>query len=179
MDLSLTYTMLLNFPDDFIKNANKYCDLTEMISKRECDKYKLKDLKDNVNKQIQLFKDTKYLYKYPNEKYNVPITSNLQPREVTAPRKLSSQQEDIIDPNINRQIWATKMYYSLMDSLTTKLTRQECIYFIDCYFRKTCEDDIAEKLSMCKDTLQKIKKSCLIKVWTEIEALEDYYEEQW
>lgn len=179
MDLNLSYTDFLNFPENFVKSANKYCDLTERLSKRECDKYDITELREIVDKQMEIFKDTKYLYKYPSEKYNVSITPNYQPKEVMTTRKLSSQQEDKIDPIINRQIWATKLYYAFMDSLSTKLTRQECVYFIDSYFRKVNEDDIAAKLSICKETLQKHKKSCLIKVLTEMKALEDYYEEKW
>jgi len=179
MDLSLTFDKLLSFPEDFIKASNKYCDLTEPLSARECNKYKLKELRSTIDKQIQLFKDTKYLYKYPNEIYYVPITPNYQPKEVMMPRKLSSKQEDKIDPIVNRQIWATHLYYSFMESLSTKLTRQECVYFIESYFKKHSEDDIASKLSICKDTLQRVKKSCLIKVYIEVNALEDYYEEEW
>lgn len=179
MDLSLTYTKLLNFPEDFLKTSVKYCELTDVISKRECDKYDLKEIKSYVDDKLQEFRDTKYLYMYPNEKYNIPITPNYQLREVMTPRSLSSPQEKKINPTINRQIWATKVYYCFMDNLSTKLTRQESVYFIDSYFRKVSEENISEKLSMCKATLQKVKKSCLIKVWTEMKALEDYYEEIW
>lgn len=179
MDLSLTYVKFLNFPEDFLKTSNKYCELTDAISKRECDKYNLKELKDKVDKQMEIFKDTKYLYKYPDERYNISITPNYQLREAMVSRSISSSQENKIDPTINRQIWATKLYYSFMDSLSTRLTREECVYFIDSYFRRVSEDNIAEKLLICKATLQKIKKSCLIKVLTEMEALEDYYEEKW
>lgn len=179
MDLSLTYADLLNFPQDFITAANKYCELTERLSKRERDKYDLDELRTIIDKRIQVFKDTKYLYKYPNEKYNVSITPNYQLREVMASKKLSSQQEDKVDPVVNRQIWATKFYFALMDSLSTKLTREECVYFIDSYFRGVNEDNIAAKLSICKETLQKHKISCLIKILTEVKATDDYYEEKW
>ena len=179
MDLSLSYATLLSFPEDFTKAANKYCDLTEKLSQRECDKYDLAELREIIDKRIEIFKDTKYLYKYPNQIYDVLKASNYQPKEVMTPRKLSSPQEDKVDPNINRQIWATKLYYAFMDSLSTRLTREEYVYFIDSYFRQVNGDDIAAKLSMCKETLQKHKKSCLIKVLTEIKATEDYYEEKW
>lgn len=179
MDLSLSYAALLNFPQDFIKAANKYCDLTERLSKRERDKYDIEELRTIIDKRIEVFKDTKYLYKYPNEIYNVSITPNYQQKEVMTPRKLSSQQEDKVDPNVDRQIWATKFYYALKDSLSTKLTREECVYFIDSYFRKENEDNIAAKLGICKETLQKHKMSCLIKILTEVKATDDYYSEKW
>lgn len=179
MNLSLTYATLLNFPQDFLTAASKYYDLTERLSKRERDKYKLEELREIIDRRIEVFKDTKYLYQYSNQLNDTLKASNYQPKEVMTPRKLSSPQEDKVDPVVDRQIWANKFYYALIDSLSTKLTREESIYFIDSYFRNKNEDDISAKLGICGETLQKHKISCLIKLLTEVRATDDYYSEEW
>ena len=174
MNLSLTYEKLLDFPNSFKKQAEKYQWMTEVLSKAELDKYNIRELKANVDKRMQKFKDAKYIYQYPNEKYNCPITTNYQPREVMAPRNLESQQSRIITREVDKTIWINQLYYSLMEKVTTKLTIEETVYLIDSYFKKFSEESIADNLSICKKTLQKIKKSCLIKVWVEMEALREY-----
>lgn len=179
MNLSINYATFLNFPQDFLTAASKYYDLTERLSKRERDKYKIEELREIIDRRIEVFKDTKYLYQYSNELNNTLKASNYQPKEVMTPRKLSSPQEDKVDPTVDRQIWANKFYYALIDSLSTKLTREESIYFIDSYFRNRTEDEIASKIGICPDTLQKYKISCLIKLLTEVRATDDYYSEKW
>lgn len=174
MDTSLTYKDLLEFPINFIKESEKYQDFAELISKAECDSYNTRELKAKVEKRIQRFKDAKYIYKFPNEKYYCSITPNYQLREVMTPRNLESPQSRMVSKDVDKTIWVTKMYYVLMDIVSTKLTHQETIYFIDCLFKNVTEEITMEKLSICKDTLTRLKKSCLIKVWTEMEALIEY-----
>lgn len=179
MNLSINYATFLDFPQDFLDAASKYYDLTERLSKRERDKYKIEELREIIDKRIEVFKDTKYLYQYSKELSDTLKASNYQPKEVMTPKKLSSPQEDRVDPTVDRQIWANKFYYALIDSFSTKLTREESIYFIDSYFRNKTEEDIAAKIGICPDTLQKYKMSCLIKLLTEVRATDDYYSEKW
>ena len=49
-------------------------------------------------------------------------------------------------------------------TLALKLTMQESIYMVDTFFSKKSEDIISEKLGICRNTLQNIKKSCLVKI---------------
>jgi len=174
MDLTLTYNELLNFPDEFLKESSKYYEVSELISKSECDKYDTKELREKVEARFKKFKDAKYIYKYPNEKYYQPITPNYQIRESMTTRNISNSRTGKIDSIMDKQVWVTKLYYSLMDTVTTKLTKQEAVYLIDSFFKNVSEEIIADKLSVCKQTLQKIKKSCLVKVWIEMEALEEF-----
>lgn len=174
MDLTLTYNELLNFPDEFLKESSKYYEVSELISKTECDKYNTKELKEKVEARFKKFKDARYIYKYPNEKYYQPITPNYQIHESMMTRNISNSRTGKIDSIMDKQVWVTKLYYSLMDTVTTKLTKQEAVYLIDSFFKNVSEEIIADKLSVCRQTLQKIKKSCLVKVWIEMEALEEF-----
>lgn len=174
MDLSLTYEKLLDFPEDFMKKSVKYSVIADPISSEECKKYDTKDLHDKVSFRIRKFKDAKYIYQFPDLKYNIPMTPNYQLREVIMPRNLESSQSKIITKETDKEIWVTKLYYCLINVVSTKLTKQETVYFIESFFKKESEESISEKLLMCRKTLQKVKKSCLIKVWVEMEALSEY-----
>ena len=96
MDLSLTYEKLLDFPEDFMKKSVKYSVIADPISSEECKKYNTKDLHDKVSFRIRKFKDAKYIYQFPDLKYNIPMTPNYQLREVIMPRNLESSQSKII-----------------------------------------------------------------------------------
>lgn len=174
MNFTLTYDMLLNFPQEFLEESSKYKGMSELLSKEECDKYDTKDLKDKVELRFKKFKDARYIYKYPNESLLRPITPNYQLREVMTPRNLASPQDRAVTKNTDKQIWVELMYQALMSTLTTKMTEQEAIYLVEHFFKRINEEDIAEKLNICRATLQKIQKSCLIKIWVEMEALKDY-----
>ena len=151
--------------------------MADLISKEQCDKYDTKDLKDKVEQRFKMFKDAKYIYKYPEEKYYTSITSDYTAREIVPSMDKNSKHSRKIDTISDNQLWVAKLYYSLMDTITTKLTKQEAVYLIDSFFKNLGEEDIADKLSICKVTLQRIKKSCLVKVWVEMEALQEY--EDW
>ena len=174
MNFTLTYDMLLNFPQEFLEKSSKYKGMCELLSKEECDKYDTKDLKDKVELRFKKFKDAKYIYKYPNESLLTPITPNYQLKEVMTSRNLISPQDRVVTKKTDKQIWVEMMYQSLMSTLTTKMTEQEAIYLVEHFFKRISEDNIAEKLQICRATLQKIQKSCLIKIWVELEALIDY-----
>lgn len=175
MNFTLTYNKLLNFPNEFLEESAKYYEGSELLGKEECDKYNTKELKDKVEARFKKFKDARYIYKYPNEQYykSMTPTLNYQAREVLVSRNLTSPQEKMITAMGDTQIWVEKFYYSLMEIITTKMTEEEAVYLVECFFKNKSEDIIAEKLSMCKATLQKVKKSCLIKVWIEMEVLEE------
>ena len=175
--MDLTYSQLLNFPDAFMEKSAKYYQMVELISKEQCDKYDVKELTDKVEKRFKMFKDAKYIYKYPEEKYYTSITPDYTAREIIPTANKGSKHSKKIDIVSDNQLWVEKLYYSLMDTITTKLTKQEAVYLIDCFFKNIGEEEIADKLSICKVTLQRIKKSCLVKVWVEMEALVEF--EDW
>ena len=73
----------------------------------------------------EAFKDAKYIYQFPDLKYNIPMTPNYQLREVIMPRNLESSQSKIITKETDKEIWVTKLYYCLINVVSTKLTKQE------------------------------------------------------
>ena len=52
--------------------------------------------------------------------------------------------------------------------LSLKLTSDEAIYLINTFLAHKSEDDIAEMIGVSKSYLQKIKKSCIVKMWIDL-----------
>lgn len=173
MDFTLTYDKLMKFPDDFLNEAKNYYDSSELLSKHTYEGYDLKELREKIEAKFEKFKDAKYIYKYPAET-RIRTTPTYQPREGFVPRSNTSQQEKIVTKMGDSLIWVEQFYDTFMEAVARKLTEQEAVYLMDSFFKHRSEDDIADKLSICKVTLQKIKKSCLVKVWIELETLENF-----
>lgn len=68
-----------------------------------------------------------------------------------------------VEKNIDLNIW-TRDFYNMILTLSTKLTFNEAIYLVDTFFDERAEEQISEKLQICRKSLQKIKKSCLVKI---------------
>jgi len=66
--------------------------------------------------------------------------------------------------------WMTNFYNRIL-IIASKLTIQEATYLVDCFFSNKSEEVTCEKLRICRNTLQKVKKSCLIKTWVELKTL--------
>lgn len=174
MDNTLTYKKLLDFPNDFKVEASKYQEMADLISKSECEKYDIMLIKSSVDVRFQKFKDARYIYQYPNEKYYTSVTTNYTPREGMCQRSKQGAQESNIQKDFDKTVWVNKMYYAFMESIASKLTADETVYFIDTYFRRYTEDIIKDNLCITKAKLQNIKHSCIIKLWIEMEALKEF-----
>lgn len=171
MELDLTFEKLVNFPIDFLTKSEKYYEYVETLSTYSLNNYDVKEIRSKVEKIFIRFKDAKYVYKYPIESEMIKITPSYQLREVMSQRSNVSQDESIVARRCEKEYWIVSFYSILMDIIATKLTKEEAIYLIDTFFKSKSEEYIAEKLAMCKGTLQKHKKSCLVKVWVELKAL--------
>ena len=70
----------------------------------------------------------------------------------------------------DKLIDATSMYYSIM-KLGYKFTNSEKVYFINTFLRSKpmSEDKISDLLNISRTYLQKIKASCIVKSWIELE----------
>ena len=54
-----------------------------------------------------------------------------------------------------------------------KLTEEEATYLVNSLIKNKSESAIADILGVCTKTVHHIKKSCLIKIWSELEPLEN------
>ena len=77
---------------------------------------------------------------------------------------------DLVANNIEKQKWLTK-FYKRLESISFKLTNEEIKYLVGTFFKGQSEEVLSENMGICRNTLRKIKKSCLVKMWIEMEDL--------
>lgn len=171
MDFTLTLDKILELPNDILKTSEKYDEYSELLRKKVYDDYDFKELREKIEKKFDKFKDMKYLYNFPVES-SIRITPTYQVKEGSTSNSPISKVEQAIVKKVDSQLWMNCFYDSLM-KVAAKLTLQEASYLVDSFFSHKSEDIIAEKLGICKMTLQNIKKSCLIKLWIELRTLDE------
>lgn len=99
------------------------------------------------------------------------LTPNYSPRPEAFLRNINeSNVEKVIQKKYDKLIDATSMYYSIM-KLGYKFTNSEKVYFINTFLRSKpmSEDKISDLLNISRTYLQKIKASCIVKSWIELE----------
>lgn len=170
MEEILTLDMLLELPREVLKKAEEYDEYTGLLEKRKCQNYDFKELKREIKEYFESFRDTKYSYKFSAE-LNISITHSLELREGSFQRTNSDPFSKAVEKHIDDQIWLRNFYNTLL-IVGQKLTLQEAIYFVDTFFGNKSEDIICEKLGICRNTLQRVKKSCLVKAYAEIQTLD-------
>lgn len=171
MDFTLTLDKILELPNDILKASEKYNEYSELLRKKVYDDYDFKELRENIEEKFDKFKDAKFLYNFPVES-NIRTTPTYQVREGSTSNTPISKVEQAIVKKVDNQIWMNEFYNSLM-TVAAKLTLQEAYYLVDSFFSHKSEEIIAEKLGICKMTLQNVKKSCLIKLWIELRTLDE------
>lgn len=170
MDETFTLDMLLDLPRKLLKKAEEYDEYTGLLEKRKYQDYDFKELKKEIQEYFDSFKETKYSYKFSAE-LSINITHPFQFREGSSQRTNNDPFSKAIEKHIDDKIWLYK-FYNILLVAGQKLTLQEAIYFVDTFFGNKTEDIISEKLGICRNTLQGVKKSCLVKVYAEIQTLE-------
>ena len=117
------------------------------------------------------FQAAKYLNKFPmNTSRNSSFIYDVC--NTAKQNTTRSCVENAVQNHIDKELWITLFYNNIM-LLANKLTREEAIYFINTFLLHKTEEKIAESLEICKTSLQKIKKSCLVKVWIELKEFSE------
>ncbi len=169
MNNIITFDMILELPKDLLKHTEKYNEFSEILSKSKCSKYDCKQLRENVEAYIEHYKDVKYFHKFPMD---IVISSPKFESVHFNSTKTSDPVSSIIKRKVDEEIWIS-MFYNYMFIVASKWTLQEATYFVDAFFGNKSEEMIAEKLGICKNTLLNIKKSSLVKVWLELQNMEN------
>ena len=76
--------------------------------------------------------------------------------------------EKAIERKVDKQLLMTDIYNSII-KVSYKLSNSEVIYLINTFLTHKSEESISEILGISKTYLQKIKKSCLVKMWTDLQ----------
>ena len=167
----LTLDKILDLPFEVLKKADKYNEYSQLLEKDFYEKYDVIQIKDEITSKFNRFKTAKFTCNLSAANSNIKVTPNYQYREGTSSNKISDPVGDLVRDFVDNQIWFVK-FYDCVCNLASKLTIEEAEYFVDTFFSNRTEDFISEKLAISKGTLQKIKKSCLMKTWIEFQALE-------
>ena len=116
-------------------------------------------------------KNVKYFYNFSVES-SIKITPTYQLSEGSRQRSNASQVESIVTREVDSIIWATRFYDTIIFA-AKKLTEEEATYLVNSLIKNKSESAIADILGVCTKTVHHIKKSCLIKIWSELEPLEN------
>lgn len=164
MEEELDLNTLLELPNDIIKISLNYSDYINLISEECCQCYNTKELKQIFMSYFKRFNDIKFLYS--NQDYCLK-SSTVSEINIKS-RKNNDPTANYVDKNIDKKIWANDFYKKIV-SLSHKLNYQEAVYCVGTFFSNKTEDQISEKLDISRQTLQKIKKSFLVKIALEFE----------
>ncbi len=166
MDGIVTLNELMNISDyikDISKENEKY---NELIDEKICDQYNTVYIKNRLIDLFSDFKSARYLYNFPIGE-SIKTTSNYEIDESFHQRNNVSQVEEAIKKHIDKQLLTTDIYNSIL-KVSYKITGDEVVYLINTFLMRKSEEDIAEIIGISKTYLQKIKKSCLVKMWTDL-----------
>lgn len=170
MDNIVTYEQLLIIDKTILENSNQYFNV--LLDEEIYRQYNLVDIKKKLKVLFSQFKSARYLYDFPISQ-NIKITSNLELRENSFVANNKSKIEQVTEKYIDKQLYTTDVYNSIIKA-SYNLTNDEVVYLINTFLTHKSEDDIAEIIGISKTYLQKIKKSCIVKLWI---ALKKYCNE--
>ncbi len=167
MDYIVTLEQLLNVGDTIVNNANSNSKINQLLDEYICNQYDCITIKSKLLKLFATFKSARYLYEFPEDD-NIKITPTYELREGFTQRSTTSKIENAVSKYIDKQIFTTDIYLSIIKT-SYKLTSAEVIYLNNTFLIHVSEERIAEIIGISKTYLQKIKKSCLVKLWVELE----------
>lgn len=175
VDNILTLEKMLELPNRMIETSEKYNEYSTLLSKNVREVDDIKDKKDYIMNQLDRFNDMKYLLRFPVE-YRLKLNSNMEQEIVSNNRTNTDKVSNIVISDALKKEWATEFYNSLM-VISMKLTEAESKYFVWTFFAHKSEDRIAEGLDVSRNYLQSIKKSCIIKVWSDLKKFDNNFNE--
>ena len=166
IDNIVTLNQLLNINDTIKTNAKEQEDCNQLLDEFICNSYDILENKQKLLKLFSRFKSARYLYDFPIED-QIKTTTSYNDQIVFTQRSNTSQVENAVQKYCDEQIHTTNVYYSIL-KVSYKLTGDEVIYLINTFLTHKSEDDIAEIIGISKTYLQKIKKSCIVKMWVDL-----------
>lgn len=166
MDYIVTLNELLNINNTIQDNALTKKGCNQLIDEVVCDRYDTLLQKKKLQVLFSKFKSARYLYDFPIE-HNIKISSNAEVNLSQSQKNNKSLIENAIMHYVDKQILTTNVYNSII-KLSFKLTESEVIYLINTFLAHSSEEDIADLIGISKTYLQKIKKSCIVKMWVDL-----------
>ncbi len=163
----VTLDQLLNVSNTIRTNASKNEEYNQLLDDYICNQYDTSDMREKLYKLFATFKSARYLYDFPVES-DIKISPNYEFHEEMVQRSTTSQIENAIERYVDKQLLTTDIYNSIL-KVSYKLTGDEVIYFINTFLNRKSEEEISEIIGISRTYLQKIKKSCIVKMWVDLE----------
>lgn len=167
MNNVVTLNQLINVSSLIQENVTKNQQFNELLNDYICKKYDLVNIREELEKLFYSFKSARYLYDFPLED-SISISPTYEYKEGFTQRSTVSQIENAVQRYIDKKIETTNIYNSLI-KVSYKLTSDECLYLINTFLTHKSEEDIAEIIGISRTYLQKIKNSCIVKMWVDLE----------
>ena len=163
----VTLDQLLNISKNISNNVEQNKIYNILLDENICNKYDIIEIKKKLQSLFTSFKSARYLYEFPVE-CSISISANYEEKLGSfTQRNNISKIEQAIQKYTDKQLHTTNVYNTIM-ILSLKLTGDESIYLINTFLAHKSEDDIAEMIGVSKSYLQKIKKSCIVKMWIDL-----------
>ncbi len=164
---SLSFDDFLNLPKSVLQTAQEHDEYASLLSDSFIHECYQRNMKTEISAYVQRFKDAKYMYSYQGVCFSNYRYDSVSHQNTAC---ISDPVGRYVTRFIDNSLWVEK-FYQCICRVSYKLTMQEAIYFVDTFFAEHSEEMISEKLGICRVTLQKIKKSCIVKIWLELESL--------
>lgn len=134
-----------------------------LILKKVYDQYDVLEYKKKIMRLFKTLRQEKYI----RPEYSIKMSTNYEHNSNRSSNSNGSQMENFVDKYIDSMKREEEVCESLL-KLSKKLTMEEMIYFINTFLLDKTEENIADTIGISKTSLQKIKKSCLVKAWFEL-----------
>lgn len=155
----------VELPDIMLDNS-KNVKYIQLLSEQTVSYYYYTDLKKDIANILKKFKDSKYIISLSDD---FTLKSNVNNFEIARSRSIHNDKVgNFIEKKIDLNIWS-KDIYNILIYLSEQLTFQETMYLIATFFEDKTEEEVSEKLDICRKSLYKIKKSCLVKIKLELD----------
>lgn len=163
---TLTLNDILELPRLVLETSKKYEEYSELLTDSVVNHYYYSNMRKDLNVFFEKFKEIKYSYHfsfsyYSKVSYEEKVTQSSFNRDPIG-NQICNQMDDYL--------WIENFYQVLL-MLSTKLSKQEAVYLVDSFFGHRAESFISDKLGISRMTLQKVKRSCLVKMYLEFQYL--------
>lgn len=176
MNEELTIEKLLELPNKVLEIGlrNEENKGINLLSTKTCELYYYTNLKKDLKNYLDPFNDSKYSYGVV--KFNsVGVSKSYGLKEERHLKKVNDNVLDLITREVDKDIFAADVYQKIL-KLADELTYREALYFVRSFLENGTDDYVCDELGLSRTGLQKIRKSCLVKMYLNFPITENRWE---
>lgn len=159
---------IIGLPKQILEISKQYTKLNDLLTKDISDNYDVKMIKPKIEAKIYKYKSLKAICSIvPTQK----VTTNYEVNGGIRSNNISSKVDNQVTKEVDAAIWLNDFAEVMLRS-AVNLTLDEATYIVNSLFYREKESNIAEELAICKQTLQKIKKSALVKIYYNLQYMD-------